>query len=400
MRVAYVCADPGVPVFGTKGASVHVQSVLRELLRRGVHVTLYCARTGGDRPPGLEGLAVQRIPRERTDTVATREHALMAADSELATLLAQGGPVDAVYERYSLWATAAMRHAERVGVPGILEVNAPLVDEQATHRSLHHDEEARDRSRTSIDAASTVVCVSDAVAGWVRSEVPSARPLVVSNGVDPQRFPVTEEPDGPFTVGFVGTLKPWHGVNALVLAAALAPRLSLRIIGDGPERAALERLALDLGVAGRTHFTGAVLPAALPAQLRRVHVGVAPYPRADDYFSPLKVFEYLAAGLPVVASRSGQLPSLLVDERESLLVPPGDPHALAAALERLRLDPALRHAMRRSARVTAGRHTWSSVVEATWAHAGLVLPPLVPVAGSPEPQTAAQPYAQLDRRAG
>lgn len=400
MRVAYVCADPGVPVFGTKGASVHVQSVLRDLLRRGVHVTLYCARAGGDRPPGLEGLAVQRIPRERTDTVAARENALMAADSTLADLLAHGGPVDAVYERYSLWATAGMRHAERVGVPGILEVNAPLVDEQATHRALHHDEEARDRSRTSIDAASTVVCVSDAVARWVRAEVPSARPLVVSNGVDPHRFPVTDEPNGPFTVGFVGSLKPWHGVDALVRAVALAPALTLRIIGDGPERAALEGLALDLGVAGRTHFTGAVRPSALPAQLRHLHVGVAPYPRADDYFSPLKVFEYLAAGLPVVASRSGQLPSLLSDGRESLLVPPGDPQALAAALERLRLDPALRHALRRQARVTAGRHTWSSVVAATWAHAGLALPPLVAGPGRADGQSDAQPHAQTDRRAG
>ena len=155
-------------------------------------------------------------------------------------------------------------------------------------------------------------------------EVELDRPIeVLPNGVDPARFTPGPEPGGPFTVGFVGTLKPWHGVDVLVRAVALLDEVRLRVIGDGPEREALERLAVRLLGAHRADFVGAVPPGQLPAELARLHVAVAPYPVADTYFSPLKVFEYLAAGLPVVASRSGQLSQLLAEAICCvILVPP------------------------------------------------------------------------------
>ncbi len=65
MRVTYVCADPGVPVFGSKGASVHVQEVLRAFVRRGDDVDLVCVRRGGTAPAGLEGVAVHEVADDR-----------------------------------------------------------------------------------------------------------------------------------------------------------------------------------------------------------------------------------------------------------------------------------------------------------------------------------------------
>jgi glycosyltransferase involved in cell wall biosynthesis len=94
-------------------------------------------------------------------------------------------------------------------------------------------------------------------------------------------------------------------------------------------------------------------------------IAVAPYP-ADDggYCSPLKLFEYLAAGLPIVASRTGAVTSVLRDGHDGVLVPPGDPGALAAALADLRADPARRAALGRAARRTAVRgHSWQAAVD-------------------------------------
>jgi glycosyltransferase involved in cell wall biosynthesis len=373
-RIAYICGDPGIPVFGAKGSSVHVQEVVRQLVRGGAEVTLFCARTGGEPPAGLGAVRVVPLRVGPTRSLADRELALMAADEDLATRLLASGPFDAVYERYSLWGQAGMRYAAITGVPGILEVNSPLVEEQAEHRGLHHVDEARARAAAALGAAVAAVCVSAPVAAWVERTAPGANISVVPNGVDPTRFPLLPEPGGPFTAVFLGTLKPWHGVDVLVRAAALLDGLRLRIVGDGPQRADLEALVAELGLGARVVFTGAVPPGAVPAELAKGHVGCAPYPVADGYFSPMKVFEYLAAGLPVVASQSGQLPCVVDDGSTGLLVEPGSAESLADGLDRLRADPVLRVRMRGAARRSARAHTWARTVDATLAAAGLSLP--------------------------
>jgi len=94
-------------------------------------------------------------------------------------------------------------------------------------------------------------------------------------------------------------------------------------------------------------------------------VAVAPYPESQRfYFSPLKVYEYMAAGRAVVVSRVGQLESLIQHEVSGLLCPPGDAVALAAALERLRCEPELRSRLGRAARacVLPG-HTWEALAD-------------------------------------
>jgi glycosyltransferase involved in cell wall biosynthesis len=127
-----------------------------------------------------------------------------------------------------------------------------------------------------------------------------------------------------------------------------------------------------------TRFTGAVAPEAVPGLLASMDVAVAPYPRlAHFYFSPLKVYEYMAAGLPVVASRIGQLAQVLRHEVDGLFCPPGDAHALAAALERLRAEPALRRRLGLAARAKVLReHTWEAVARRILGLAGKGAPPV------------------------
>lgn len=377
MRIAYVTADPGVPVFGRKGSSVHVQEVVRAFRRAGHTVEVFTSRPGEASPADLADITVHRLPRPTGDAAA-RERAAQRANADLAAALARTGPFDLVYERYSLWSTAAIRYARRTASRSVLEVNAPLVDEQAAHRCLLDRAGAEAVAAEVLRTAGTVVAVSDAVAVWTRSRG-ATRVSVVPNGVDPARFTprshVEREPGRGLCVGFVGTLKPWHGVSVLVDAftrlVSTAPGYRLRLVGDGPERAAVQRQAAAAGVSDNVELVGAVDPCDVPGLLSEFDVAVAPYPVRDEaYFSPLKVFEYLAAGLPVVASRVGQVEEIV--GRCGLLVPPSDARALAQAIEVVRADPQLAQRLsRRGRELVEAAHSWDAVAARILAIAGL-----------------------------
>ena len=372
MRVAYICADPGVPVFGTKGSSVHVQEIVRSWRRAGAEVRVYCTRLGTDRPADLSDLPVVEI-RPVPTSGAGREEAVREAAAALAHAAVRDG-CDLIYERYSLFSAALAMVAEALRIPAVLEVNAPLIEEQRQYRELHNAGLAERMLCKNAAAATVVACVSDPVVRWVGRKVPGARTLLAPNGVNTER--ITPRLPGPhhpkhLTVAFVGTLKPWHGVGYLLEAVALANAgaarrtWSARIIGDGPCRVDLERQSAELGVGAE--FTGAVSPAAVPRLLHGCDAAAAPYPHPapgrDDYFSPLKVYEYMAASLPVIASEVGQIPSILRHGHTGILVPPANPAAIAAALVRLESSQDLRVRLGAQARAAAvGLYSWDSVL--------------------------------------
>ena len=177
MRIAYVLLDPGIGVFGTKGASVHVQEVVRTFRALGHEVSVFCTRTDDDVPADLADLDVTRLEVPRGLDRSQREIALlrlsdMLADMVTDTVAASGQGFDLVYERYSLFSTAGARISQRLDVPLIMEVNAPLLDEQRTHRGLVHTEHAARATAASFAGAERIVCVSELVADWVRRDYP------------------------------------------------------------------------------------------------------------------------------------------------------------------------------------------------------------------------------------
>lgn len=384
MRIAYVCTDPGIPVFGAKGASIHAQAVIRVLRDLGHEVHLITVRPGNDDVPALPIHVLSPVP---SGGPAFREEAARRCDAEVAAVLDRIRP-DLVYERYSLWGRTATLWAAANGVPSLLEVNAPLVDEQARYRELHDREAAERVAQSALTSATSVLCVSEGVAAWARQR--SARPAtvhVLPNGVDTDRIrpaqrPVTPPDADRFTVGFVGTLKAWHGIDILVSAMGdlvrqeravdRRPTWHLLVVGDGPMADQIRTQTDRLDLVEHVELTGAVPNEQVAGHLHRMDVACAPYPEVQDfYFSPLKIYEYLAAGLPIVASSIGQIPDLLGQGWHGALVPPGDAAALAAQLADLRDDETRRVQWRtESRRVAESRHTWRSVV-AQALHLGL-----------------------------
>jgi glycosyltransferase involved in cell wall biosynthesis len=354
MRIVYVCADPGVPLLGGKGASVHVRAITSALARRGHQVVVAFAASGSGNPPPV----VDRL----VDLDDNPEH----QQEILAELLAEHA-ADAVIERYSLACGPARRASAIVGVPLVLEVNAPLVLEAARHRGLVDLDRWLAYERDVFASADAIGVVSRALATYVTSTVAGLTPGWVSNGVDfaPFEQAVPDDlglPRGAIAVGFAGSMKAWHGVADLIDAMQLLVTTSpahLVLIGSGPQADLVRRQVADHGLSGRTRILGQVSHHQIPSLLAALDVSVAPYtPSTDFYFSPLKVLEYLAAGLPVVCPRLGDLAELVGEA--GVLYRPGDVGDLAAKIASLVEDPRRRRAAAGAAQARAACWTWDA----------------------------------------
>jgi glycosyltransferase involved in cell wall biosynthesis len=206
------------------------------------------------------------------------------------------------------------------------------------------------------------------------------RPRVsVSEFDSGSRFPVSKGSDPPFgergqtpsvhIAGYAGHLYPWKGVDVFVRALALAPAIHGLIVGGHAGEQDLARvrsLVAELGLADRVTITGHVPPAEVASHLAGATMLVLPNtPSAisERYTSPLKLFEYLGLGKPIVASRLPSILEVLTDGQTALLVPAGDEHALAAALSRLAADAALSHALGAAALALAPTYTWDRRAE-------------------------------------
>lgn len=357
MRITVLCTDLGIRVPGEKGASMHLASITSAFAAEGHEVQLI-AVAGHEAvdPSFAAALAdVQLLPHPGRAEGLQREHNKLAFVEHVVTHLApavRAFAPELVYERLSLFGDAGRRLVAMMpGTRHVVEVNALLAEEDAQWRGLHLGDLATSIEREVLSGADLAVAVSEQVAAKVTAAAPGARCVVVENGAEVERFrtlPTRDAartrlglPDDAIIAGFVGALRPWHGVDVAITAVSRTPHVHLAVVGDGPVREELSDLANGLGVAHRVHFLGHRSHDEVAALLAAVDMALAPYPALDGFsFSPLKLYEYLAAGTPVVASAIGQIPDALGNGDFGTLVPPGDPDALAAAMLRVAVDPA------------------------------------------------------------
>jgi glycosyltransferase involved in cell wall biosynthesis len=379
-------------VGGTKGASIHVRGVAQALQRRGHAVHLLAARIdpqADDFGLPLESIGFDKQLKQIREEIAQRHNDPLLAKETFGLVmntrlrlalesLDRRWPIEAVYERYSLWSWAGLHFAREKGVPLILEINAPLVVEQKRYRDLDLGPVADAVESVMLRSADAVIVPSAQLRPHVWKAAGRRRRVhVVPNGVDLDLF--QSLPSLPpfetfsrlrerFVVAFLGTLKPWHGVRELLRAFRRLQRsvtnAHLLVIGDGPLGRMIAETQRDVGKDHVT-WTGAVAHEDVPGWLSLADVGVAPYPVLEDfYFCPLKVIEYLAAGLPVVGSDQGDVSRLVRHEKTGLLVPAGSVAALTRALERLARRPEERRRMGSRARQHAYRcRGWTHAAE-------------------------------------
>lgn len=363
MRILYVASDQQVP--GRSGGSVHVLEVSRGLAGLGHEVHAVVRRTRGtperEESDGVHWHRVAWRPPQRLFRFRAR-----AAVARIASELRP----DALVERYYNFGGEGIALAAERGLPSLLEVNSPVVDHPGSLkrtldglllvRPLQRYREWQCRQATAL-----VSPLAEIVPEFAR-----AKTEIVSWGANVEAFGPQRRsealrrslgvPEAAVVVVFSGSFRPWHGVHVLEAAARrLARRPDLYfVLAGGPSG--------GQGAGYRGRRLGALPYERMPELLASAEIGVAPYDtarlaqlRLGFYWSPLKVFEYMASGLPTLTIPRFPLTEIVREGQEGLHFREADAGALAGALERLADDPALRLSLGRSARArVVERYSW------------------------------------------
>jgi len=377
LRILYAAIDQTVP--GTLGGSVHVESVATGLAALGhdVHVAVQKNDLGSRFPPKgkLEVPFSGPTWHAMAPTLGRPELRWLARGRIEA--LAREVRADLIMERYYNFGGEGVLAADRIGIPAVLEVNAPIIDtpgsrKQTLDRALLVEPMRRWRDRLCRLTCLFVTPSMEILPAWIER----SRILEVEWGADVDRFRPDAAGDAPFKTDpgrvlcvFAGAFRAWHGAENLSAAlarlhAAGDTRFGGVFIGDGPEREATERAAA--GVPG-VQFAGRVAHDHMPAALAHAQIGVAPFDPARHpplqlgfYWSPLKIFEYMASGLPVVAPAIPRLTRLIEHDREGVLYDSSDPRGLDRAIQSL-ADAGVRARLGAAARARVVRdYSWAA----------------------------------------
>jgi glycosyltransferase involved in cell wall biosynthesis len=370
MRILYCAIDQVVP--GTTGGSVHVTAVAEGLAALGHEMHVLATQGDGPFPSGT----VQWIPMTPPFGIKQLRWLRTREVTRLVTTLKP----DVVMERYYNFGGEGVMAAVAVNAKTVLEVNAPVIDYAGSlkgqvDRALLVEPMRRWRERI-CDRADAIVTPTAAI---LPPATPAHKIVRLEWGADTDRFrpdapglPPFERPATTVAI-FAGAFRSWHGATTLARAmrelhARGRSEIGAVFVGDGPELPAVQEETEGLP---NVVTTGALPHAQMPACLAAADIGVAPFDVSAHpplslgfYWSPLKIFEYMAAALPVVAPSVDRIPSLVANEREGLLYDPVFPGSLADALERL-TDPTLRRSLGRAARDRAIReYSWKAHCEA------------------------------------
>lgn len=386
------------------GQAVHIEELIHALRQQGHEVRVVApqmaAHDGGTRAAEGMGAEVGWVKRLRDHLPKAAYELLelgysLVAYRRLAQVAREFKP-DVLYERYNLFMLAGVMLRRRYGIPMLLEVNAPLVEERSRFGGLGLPRLGAWAEASAWRAADAVLPVTQVLGDHVRARgVPAQRIHVIPNGINEAHFAAAPTPaeakrrlgwPDALVLGFTGFVRDWHGVDRVIrwLASPQAPaHARLLMVGDGPARAALEALALELQLGDRVRFTGVIDRDQVPAHVAAFDIALQPAVVA--YASPLKLFEYLALGKAIVAPRVPNLEEVLSDGDNAVMFDPDTPQALEHALARLCGDAALRAHLGEAARSSITRQglTWRSNAKRVVALATSLQPPVMAAAAGP-----------------
>jgi len=292
---------------------------------------------------------------------------------------------DLVIERLGKYRASVALTAKILKKPYILFFIAdPIFEEDFAGRPLKGllRWQARNMILFSLRTADKVVCVSSALQRQLENNygIPEKKIFVLPNCVDVHKFrpypEISENIRQKYHVGsnplivFVGTFYEWQDLNTLVEAFRDLhnnnSEARLLLVGDGVNKTKIEDLVVHLDLAKAVIFTGSIPFDEMPYLLSAADVTVAPYKKMDVEFweSPMKLFEYMASGAPLITSSVGQLTEIIRNGENGLLVEPGDVNALSLAMGKLINNPTLSEYISHNARVDAEQlFSWEKYID-------------------------------------
>jgi len=276
---------------------------------------------------------------------------------------------DVLYERYNLYLLSGVRLARRYGLPFLLEVNAPLLQERSKFGGLALPRLAAWTEHTAWKAADYALPVTDCLADHLRAAgVAEERIRVIPNGAENDGMRIRRQLglENKTILGFTGFMRDWHGLERVIDVMAAAPNradLHFLVVGDGPARAALEAHAAACGMKEQLTVMGIVGRDEVADYVAAFDIALQP--QVVEYASPLKLFEYMALGRAIVAPDQRNIREILTHEEDAMLFDAADADGFAAAIRRLVLDGDLRRRLGKGAMATIEKRrlTWDANAE-------------------------------------
>lgn len=364
IHVAYLLADAGI-VFSDfkKGCSIHARSMIRALEQEGCQVQTFVMRRGR-KMPEFDTREIEQsdwVKFWRKHVVETKFRHLLPPN--VANALHWLGwhrdfyrdalgklrknPPDFLYARHAWLSWPYAKLKKRLRVPLVLEVNAVMSIEKASRGEEAWAWLTKKIDRKGFEAANWILPVSEEIKDQiVAMGISPDKVIVTPNAVDLELFAPRKEfgVGETFSIGCVSSFRAYHGLATLMRAAALlkprVPNLRLVLIGDGPEMKSIRQLAKELDLEKETELPGVIEHARVADLLGSCDVCVCPNEgEHNQYNCPMKLYEYMALKVPVVASRWGDIPNIIQDGITGLLHRPADPQDLAKALLEVRDNP-------------------------------------------------------------
>jgi starch synthase len=290
---------------------------------------------------------------------------------------------DLCHEHNGLFSLGAALACLRLKLPYVLTVSGdPLFELELIGEPLRgvHALIATWEAKLTYRIARKIICVSKPAKRHLTEawEVDPEKTVVLPNGVDVDLFSPLQNVhrerlrfglNGAPVVAFAGGFQMWHGLDFLVESfphvISRVPAAKLLLVGDGPARPFVEKRIAELGLESAVRITGFLPQTDVSKFIALADVAVIPYPRFPEelWFSPLKLYEYMAAGKAIVASLAGQIAEVIRDGHNGVLVDSGDMPGFSQAIVRLLMDPAERQRLGQNARKQAiQQHSWTDYI--------------------------------------
>ncbi len=363
------------------GSVSHVKGMIKAFLSSGFKVIYVADAPLSILPPEVTQLQIKPLTILDFFDEFQLVHYNLRVMSQLRGIVGRFRP-SLIYQRHAIFNFAGGAIANRLGIPLVLEANDSEVWIKKHWSRLVLEDLATRSEALALQLADRIAVISMGVQEQLAQySIKPERYLMNPNGVDPDEFhpdidgaPVRQRYGigAEIVVGFIGTFTRWHGIETLFDAAVLSAqeesRLRFLFIGEGDLRSALEKRSMDLGLQRVITFTGLVPHSEAPHHLAACDILVSPHLGFQDstkfFGSPTKLFEYMAMGKPIIASRLEQIGEVIVDGINGLHMNPGNVRQLADLILKLARDGELRKKLGAQARQDVVRkHTWSANVE-------------------------------------
>jgi glycosyltransferase involved in cell wall biosynthesis len=380
MKVLMVA--PSVKIPENLAQSVHQYEFAKRLVESGIEVHLVCRRPI-DPPETDDGVVYHKIMSKE---FPLKRPVFTLDTARMLNKIIKTHKFDIIHDRGYLFGGAGTKVGNKHDIPVLLQIDDDWVETEALASRITSTNFYKNRALSWCKKLMGKVDHAFTVSDTLRQTViktwggVSGKISVIPNGADIEKFKPDREPLGlrkelkldkkAKVVTFVGALGPWHGIQYLIMAAPSIikknPEAHIWLVGGAKEYDSmyLQDLISNLKLKNNVHILGSRPSEDIPRILVESDVGVAPYPQFDMGFSPLKIFEYMASGVPIVSSDLPSIREILVDNKTGVLVEPENVDDLAGAIIKLLQDPKLSQKLMTNARKKVEKnYSWAAVTE-------------------------------------